>query len=210
MSEQKKAFTAAQVKYLSEELINKAAGYDATDQDIRNAALFRMAICSMLRSSDLLNLRNKDVWNFDEGGVKESFTILQKKTGNPVTCYLSDVTVKEMQHWMHYNSGSALYICDDPEVTEEQKNTVFNYRVFEISDRQYRNIVSGWAKSIGLNPKHYSTHSLRRTKPKEVYAQTQNIEMIRRMLGHGSIKTTSVYLGVEQEEVEQLAKKIKL
>jgi integrase len=209
---QKKAFTAAQAADLSDRLIADASRPYPNlphDREIRDAALFRVALCSMLRASDVLNLRLKDVWSERGAKPKAEFTIIQKKTKQPITCYLSEVTIEILWEWIAYDFGSALYTdpkVDAPELIEK----VQNYKIFGISDRQYRNIVQAWAKRIGLDPKFYSTHSLRRTKAKEIYAQHKNIEAIRIALGHKSIETTKVYLGVEQDEVEHLIRKTKI
>ena len=197
---QKKAFTAAQVTDLTERLQEDAHNPELPEATVRNLALFRVAVCSMLRASDLLALKLADVWDF-EYGVRPEFTVPQKKTGRAITCYLSERTQQALNGWLHVDNGAALYL--QPTDPSEAIVTIKNYSVFAISDRQYRNIVRSWAKRLGLNPDFYSTHSMRRTKAKEVYAQTKDIETVRRALGHNSIETTRLYLGVEKEEVEK-------
>jgi integrase len=209
---QKKAFTAAQAADLSDRLLADARRPQPNppyDREIRDAALFRVAVCSMLRASDILNLRLKDVWSDRGARPKPEFTIIQKKTKQPITCYLSEVTIEILWEWIAFSFGSALYT--DPKVDDTMIiEKVQNFKIFSISDRQYRNIVQAWAKRIGLDPKLYSTHSLRRTKAKEIFAQHKNIEAVRRLLGHASVETTKVYLGVEQDEVAELARKTKI
>jgi len=44
-----------------------------------------------------------------------------------------------------------------------------------LSTRQYGRIVERWVSSIGLDPKRYGTHSMRRTKAAHIYKKTGNL-----------------------------------
>ncbi|EHK53902.1 phage integrase family protein [Mesorhizobium alhagi CCNWXJ12-2] len=46
-----------------------------------------------------------------------------------------------------------------------------------MSTRQYERIVDKWVSSIGLDPKRYGTHSMRRTKASQIYKKTGNIRV---------------------------------
>lgn len=74
----------------------------------------------------------------------------------------------------------------------------------------YANLVKQWAELVRLNPKRYSTHSMRRTKSAVIYDQTQNLAACQQLLGHKSIGSTALYLGVDQRKALDLAKRIKL
>jgi integrase len=49
--------------------------------------------------------------------------------------------------------------------------------------RQYARLVSEWIASIGLDPRIYSTHSLRRTKVTLIYRRTGNLRAVQLLLG---------------------------
>jgi len=51
---------------------------------------------------------------------------------------------------------------------------------------------------------------VRKTKASVIFKKTQNIEAVRRLLGHQSVANTSRYLGVENEDALELAQMIKL
>jgi integrase len=53
--------------------------------------------------------------------------------------------------------------------------------------RQYARLVSEWIASIGLDPRIYSTHSLRRTKVTLIYRRTGNLRAVQLLLGHTKI-----------------------
>jgi site-specific recombinase XerD len=59
-----------------------------------------------------------------------------------------------------------------------------------------------------LDPRKYSTHSLRRTKSSVVYERTGNLEVCRQILGHHSIANTALYLGVEKRMALHVARAI--
>src|SRR5262249_48711312 len=56
----------------------------------------------------------------------------------------------------------------------------------------YSKLVKKWASYARLDPRKYSTHSLRRTKSSVVYARTGNLEVCRQILGHHSIANTAL------------------
>ena len=65
--------------------------------------------------------------------------------------------------------------------------------------------------SLGVEDvNNYSTHSLRKTKPSEIFKQTQNVEVCRRLLGHSDISATSSYLGIQDSDALEVAKNINI
>ncbi len=88
---QKKPFTPDQVKSLKIMMCNQG--------NLRDLALFSVAIDTMLRSCDLLNLKVADVC-FDNGVVREEFQVMQKKTGEGTLVALSDETQKSLKEWI--------------------------------------------------------------------------------------------------------------
>lgn len=62
-------------------------------------------------------------------------------------------------------------------------------------------MVKGWAAAIGLDPTHYSSHSIRRAKPIFMYRSGCPIADIARLLGHKSTDVTLHYLGITTEHL---------
>lgn len=69
-----------------------------------------------------------------------------------------------------------------------------------MSTRQYGRIVDKWVSSIGLDPKRYGTHSMRRTKAAQIYQKTGNIRAVQLLLGHTKLESTVRYLGIEVDD----------
>lgn len=177
-------FTAEQV-----DTICRLLRSDDTDTARRDLALFRVGLDAMLRASDLLSLTVAQVVDRD-GSVLEVIETRQRKTGRPVSCILTAPTRKALAAWLAISGVTGI--------------------VFAVGYRQYTRIVKQLAVSVRLDPKLYSTHSIRRTKAAIVYAKTRNVEIVRQMLGQASIGATSAYLGIEKAEVLAVAREVVL
>jgi site-specific recombinase XerD len=86
-----------------------------------------------------------------------------------------------------------------------------HYTKSPITQKQYSRIVKGWMSSLGVEDlNNYSTHSIRKTKSSEIFKQTQNVEVCRRLLGHSNITATSAYLGIEDSDALEVARNINI
>ena len=65
-----------------------------------------------------------------------------------------------------------------------------------------------WIRGIGLDPCHFGTHSLRRTKATLIYRCTGNLRAVQLLLGHTKIESTARYLGIEVDDALALAEQI--
>jgi integrase len=170
----------------------------AQESDWRSLALFRVAIDSMLRASDLVALIVPDVMGSD-GHVMEEIIVRQRKTGGTVRAVLSEPTREALKRWLAIR----------PPFWGEW---VFTGKIQggHLSDSQYRREAKRWFKMARLDTRFYSTHSLRRTKAALIFAKTGNIEVVRRLLGHATTNATSRYLGVEDADALKVAREIRI
>lgn len=67
-----------------------------------------------------------------------------------------------------------------------------------------------WVAGIGLDPRKYGTHSLRRTKAAQIYKKTDNLRAAQLLLGHTKLESTIRYLGVELEDALQISEHMEL
>ena len=193
---QKKPLSAKQVKSLSKLLEEKP----------RDRALFHAGIDSMLRSSDLRQLRVEDVVD-SMGLVREECSITQQKTKRTVTFTLSATTCGAIQNWITFSG-------------KRGENYLFSSRTTRyngielgqqlISQIHYQRLVKSWMELLGVTADDYSTHSLRKTKASAIYDATKNVEAVRQLLGHSSVAATSHYLGVDQAKALDIAKNHKM
>ena len=164
--------------------------------NLRDLALFNVAIDSKLRGCDLVRLRVKDLVSSER--VRERVTVIQSKTGQPVQFELTENTRESVMTWV--NSPEMMRI-------EFMFPSRFHDRP-HISTRQYGRSVRDWETAIGLEPSGYGTHSLRRTKASEIYRKTGNLRAVQLLLGHTKVDSTVRYLGVELEDALSIAEKI--
>ena len=69
-------------------------------------------------------------------------------------------------------------------------------------------LVSEWIGSVGLDPRLFGTHSLRRTKATLIYRRTGNLRAVQLLLGHTKIESTVRYLGIEVDDALAIAEQV--
>ena len=161
-------------------------------------ALFNLSIDSKLRGCDLVALRVGDVAL--SGAMRDRGFVIQRKTGRPVQFEITEQTRIAVQAWIALRGLS-------------EKNFLFPSRVHSkphLSTRQYGRIVDRWVSSIGLDPKRYGTHSMRRTKASQIYKKTGNIRAVQLLLGHTKLESTVRYLGIEVDDALAISEEVDL
>ena len=84
-------------------------------------------------------------------------------------------------------------------------------RLFDITDRQVRNLVKKYAKKAGIpNPERVHPHTLRHTCATLLRRKGVPLRIIQKILGHSSIKTTEIYDAVALYDVLETFKKHKI
>jgi integrase len=77
-----------------------------------------------------------------------------------------------------------------------------------MTTRQYARLVSEWIGRVGLDPRLFGTHSLRRTKATLIYRRTGNLRAVQLLLGHIKIESTVRYLGIEVDDALAIAEQV--
>src|SRR5262245_66091501 len=77
-----------------------------------------------------------------------------------------------------------------------------------MTTRQYARLFAEWVASIGLDPRVFGTHSLRRTKATLIYRRTGNLRAVQLLLGHTKIESTVRYLGIEVDDALAIAEQV--
>ena len=164
----------------------------------RDLALFNLAIDSKLRGCDLVRLRVEDV--SIDGRVRDSATIIQKKTGRPVQFEITEQTRAAIQAWLaDIRRSSRRYLLPSRVRTQPH-----------LSTRQYARIVHSWVGSVGLDSSAYGTHSMRRTKAAQIYKKTGNLRAVQLLLGHTKLESTVRYLGIEVDDALAISEEVEL
>ena len=110
-----------------------------------------------------------------------------------------------MAKTLQSNNLSAIY---DKFIFTGQKS---HYTKKAITTNQYQRIIKSWMRMIGTEDvSGFSSHSIRKSKASLLYSKTNNVEAVRRLLGHKNISATSSYLGVSDADATALAKSINI
>jgi site-specific recombinase XerD len=79
-----------------------------------------------------------------------------------------------------------------------------------LSTRPYARIVHRWVERAGLDRSAYGTHSMRRTKPAQIYKKTGNLRAVQLPLGHTRLESTVRYLGIEVDDALIISEQVEL
>ena len=167
-------------------------------KNIRELALFNLAIDSKLRGCDLVTLRISDVAQSNR--VSSRAIIMQHKTHRPVQFEITEQTRDSLEAWIN-------------QARLKSDQYLFPSRIHSsphLSTRQYARIVEHWVKSIGLNPTAYGTHTMRRTKATLVYRRTKNLRAVQLLLGHTKLESTVRYLGIEVDDALEISEQTEI
>jgi len=164
----------------------------------RDLAMFNLAVDSKLRGCDLVRLKIDDVST--GGRVRDRATVIQKKTGRPVQFEITEQTRVAVGEWL-------------AAVDAREGRYLFPSRLRgkpHLSTRQYARIVHRWADRAGLDSSACGTHSLRRTKPAQIYKKTGNLRAVQLLLGHTKLESTVRYLGIEVDDALSISEQVEL
>lgn len=170
----------------------------AVDRKKPRPRVINLAIDSKLRGCDVVALKAEDV--APAGYATDRAIVRQRKTGRPVKFELTDQTRQSIDDYLKnrwQRVGEFLF----PSRQRPGRN---------LSTRQYARLLSQWVASIGLDPRIFGTHSLRRTKATLIYKRTGNLRAVQLLLGHTKIESTARYLGVEVDDALRMSEQVDL
>ena len=162
----------------------------------RDLAMFNLAIDSKLRGCDVVAIRVEDV--AAGGYAADRATVRQRKTGRPVRFELSEQTRQAVDDYLKATGKRPGEFLFTGRRGPDRNMTT----------RQYARLVSEWIGSVGLDPRLFGTHSLRRTKATLIYRRTGNLRAVQLLLGHTKIESTVRYLGIEVDDALAIAEQV--
>lgn len=160
-------------------------------KDTRDYLMFMVGISSALRISDILKLKVSDIW---DGKKPTSFIMLnEKKTGKakrfPITKNLNKAIFQFMKE----------YDLNQEELLFKSRKGINK----AITRQQASYILSVTADYIGIK-EPISTHSMRKTWGYWAYKSGVSLALIMEALNHSSIANTRKYLGITQEDLDEV------
>ena len=165
----------------------------------RDALLFRFGINVGLRVKDILSIRYDQIYTSD-GAFREHLIIKEGKTGRNKAVLLNRNIRK------HLN----IYIADRPALRRENGYIFYSSRnpdrpvhVTQVW-RNFKNVEYAMALD------NFAPHSMRKTFAWHLFKATGDIRTVQQALGHVDPKTTMLYIGLDQIEVDDACRKLSL
>ena len=168
------------------------------EHNVRDLAMFNLAIDSKLRGCDLVNLLVRDITHGNQ--ILPRAMVVQRKTQRPVQFELTEPTRLAVAAWIekaHLKFDQYLF----PSRIESSPH---------VSTRQYARIVHHWVGAVGLDPSIYGTHTMRRTKATLIYKRTKNLRAVQLLLGHTKLESTVRYLGIEVDDALEISEQTEI
>jgi len=160
--------------------------------NLRDYCLFTLGINSGLRISDLLKLQVAEVMD-SEGKIRDRISIKEQKTGKTKDFPFGNTTKKALAEYL--DSREAL----------TPKEALFPSRKggTPITRQQAYRILNDAARAIGIEDQ-IGTHTLRKTFGYHAYKQGADITRIQYLLNHSAPSVTLRYIGITQEELDNV------
>ena len=168
------------------------AGYWLKRRNFRNYALIVLGFYTALRIGDLLRLRWADVYDFDTGAFRTHIAITEKKTGKQRMIVLHDKAAHALRLWLETPSRRGDYIFSNN-----------RKKAAAISRIQAWRVITEAAKAIKAVGR-IACHSLRKSFGYIAYKSGVSSVMLMFIFKHSCFEITKVYLGITQEEQDQV------
>ena len=165
----------------------------------RNYTLFVMGCNLALRISDLLSLKVKDVID-SKGDIKTYLHVKEGKTGRQAKITINNTAKEALNYYLNRSKG----IDPDSYIFKSERS---NKKLDRI---RTWGLIQEWTKAVGLEGERYGTHTLRKTWGYQARKQGLSIEQISEKLGHKSVTVTRRYIGISQEEINQVEKEVEI
>lgn len=159
-------------------------------KSLRDYCLFVLGINSGLRISDLLRLQICDV--SEKGKPKNRIRLREKKTNKFKDFPISDNAKSAIKEYL-----KTRIINENEPLFQSRKNKGFLLR-----QQAYR-ILNDVARSVGIKEK-IGTHTLRKTFGYHAYNNGYDITLIQKLFNHSSPSVTLRYIGITQEEMDNV------
>lgn len=161
--------------------------------NLRNYALISTAVNTALRISDILVLKWGNVYDFKLKKFRVHLELTEKKTGKHSMIALNKSAI----------SGLRLYLESLPYACQEQFIFTGHLREVPLCREQAYRIIKNACHDLQL-PEHISCHSLRKTFGYHAWLAGTNPALLVSIYNHSSFEVTKRYLGIEQDDKDNV------
>jgi len=168
-------------------------------KNLRDYTIFVVGINSALRVSDVVKLKWEDVF-YEFGELKKEIRLIEKKTSKQKVFPINQSMKKALLEYFEYidKPSDDEYIFKSRQGGNSPLSVKMAWRIFkDIQD------------NVKLNT-HIGTHSMRKTFCFMAWKQGVPIETLMKILNHGSQSVTKRYIGITQQEINDVYLNINL
>lgn len=177
--------------------IERLKRYFLDRDEIRNYVLVVVGINLPIRISDLLGLKWNDVYNYRTNSYRKHLTLIEKKTGKKNVLMINDNVSEALERLRRESVGEDDYIFKAYPHSSEPLTRVAAYLFIKQA-----------ADELGLED--IGCHSLRKTFGYHAWKQGTHLALIMSIYNHSSIHVTKRYLGIEQDDKDEVMKMLQL
>ena len=169
----------------------------------RNELLIILGLNTALRISDILSLVWNSVYNFEKKEYRDHVILIEQKTGKASQIYLNSSVLDTLRDYKEYLKQN--------NKTIEPDTFIFNHsnKNLKITRTQAFRIIKEAAEYYDISGV-ISCHSLRKTFGYHAWKQGVPPALLVTVFNHSSFDITRRYLGIEQDDKDDIFKKIKL
>lgn len=168
--------------------------YFLQTHEYRDYTLFVVGINTALRISDLLELKWKDVYNFEQNQYKRHLYMTEKKTKKRACIAINASCMAAFTLLKEENSP----VSSEEYIFFSRKN-----RYKPLSRNRAYNIIKNAALANNIDG-NISCHSLRKTFGYHAWKYGTPPALIMNIYNHSSIEITKRYLSIEQDDKDEL------
>ena len=174
----------------------------------RNYVLISLCVHTALRISDILRIKNEQVYDYKNKCVRKFITIKEQKTGKSKIIALNDGAVIALEY--HFNNTASFtgtessditkFISTGHATTNPAAPLILNSRTGKsISRIQAYRLIRAAAEAVKTTCRA-SCHSLRKTFGYHAWKSGTSPAVIMDIYNHSSLAVTKRYLGVTQDD----------
>ncbi len=161
-------------------------------RNVRDYALFTLGINSGLRISDLLNLRIADVLD-EKGKLNDRIWLREQKNGKAKGFPIGPSASKALREYL---DGKRVardeYLFPSRRGVNKPLSRIQAYRVLNDACR-----------TVGIKER-IGTHTMRKTFGYHAYKEGMDISVIQKLLNHSSPGITLAYIGITQDDLDNV------
>ena len=172
--------------------------YKVISPNLRNEMLIIVGFNTALRISDILNLKWCDIFDFKKKKMKQYLEIKEQKTGKVTRIYINNIIMEVAKKFLE---------ADGANISANGDTYIFrgNKKQNHLSRVQAWRIVKKageYAEIEGV----ISPHSLRKTFGYLAYKKGASPTLLVTVFNHSSFSITKRYIGIDQDEKDNLYK----